>query len=82
MSHVWTYQCGSRRSIEYGSTVARHDGLLLGLQVVELDEPVAVDRLGQHVDEPLLLADVRRGGLGQLEDAERLLELRAHAVER
>ena len=38
--------------------------------------------LRQLVDETLLLADVRRGRLGEVEGAERLLELRADAVER
>ena len=60
---------------------ARDDLLLLGLQILELDEPVVVDRPRERVDEPLLLADVRRRGLREVERTERLLELRAHAVE-
>ena len=54
----------------------------LGLQVLELDEPPAVDRAGQRRDEVLLGAGLRRRGLREVELAERLLELRAHAVER
>ena len=61
---------------------ARHDLLLLGLQVLDLDELVLVDRLRELVDEILLGADVRRGCLREVERAERLLELRADAVER
>ena len=61
---------------------ARDDLLLLGLQILELDEPVIVDRARQRVDEPLLCADVRRRRLREVERTERLLELRAHAVER
>ena len=60
---------------------ARHDLLLLGLQILDLDELVLVDRLRELVDETLLVADVRRGCLRQVERAERLLELRADAVE-
>ena len=60
----------------------RHDLLLLRLQVLDLDEPVRVDRLRQLVDETFFLADVWGGCLRELERAERLLELRAHAVER
>ena len=41
----------------------RDDLLLLGLQVLDLDELVPVDRLRQLVDETLFLADVRRGCL-------------------
>ena len=58
-----------------------HHLLLLGLQVLDLDELVIVDRMGERVDESLLLADVGREGLRQLERAERLLELGAHAIE-
>ena len=61
---------------------ARHHLLHFRLQVLDLDEPVRVDRLRQLVDETFLLSDVRRRGLRELERAERLLELRAHAVER
>ncbi len=46
-SQVWTYQCGSRRSIEYGSTV-RVDGTssLLGFRYSISTSAVLRDRLG------------------------------------
>ena len=58
------------------------DLLLLRLQVLDLDESMRVDRLRELVDESFFLPDMRGGRLGELEGAERLLELRAYAVER
>src|SRR6185503_13068903 len=53
------------------------------LQVLDLDEAVGRDRVGEEHDQALLLRPlVRRRGLRELELAERLLELPADAVER
>src|SRR5262249_56346233 len=59
-----------------------HDLLLLRLQVLDLDETMPLDRGRQLLDEPLLLTNVRRRSLRELEGTEGLLELRAHPVER
>ena len=53
------------------------------LEIVELDEPPFADPLGESRDEAfLVLSDVGLRGLGEVELAERLLELAADAVER
>ena len=54
----------------------------LRLEVLELDDLVVGDRTRERGDEVLLCAGLRSRRLRELEDAERLLELRAHAVER
>ena len=82
MSHVWTYQCGSRRSIEYGSTVRVTTSCSSGFRYsisTSLWSSIAwVSVATRSSSSPTCGV----GRLGQLERAERLLELRAHAVER
>ena len=80
-SQVCTYQCGSRRSIEYGSTVRVNTSCSSGFRYSSSTSFCVVDRPRERVDEPFLLADVRRRRLGQIERTERLLELRPNAVE-
>src|SRR5207244_5598851 len=59
---------------------ALRPGLLALLLVLDLDEPVLVDRVREGRDQPLLLrGDLGLGGLGELELAEGLLELPPHA---
>ena len=82
-SHVWTYQYGSRRSSEYGSTRCGRALLLALLQVVDLDQAPFAQAAAERADEVLLgPLHVRLGRLRELELAEGLLELGAHAVER
>ena len=61
----------------------QHRLVLADLPVLDLDELTGLDRVAQRRDQLLLgLVRLRRGRLLEIELAERLLELLAHAVER
>jgi hypothetical protein len=60
-----------------------HAPLLADGDVLDLHEPLLANRLGERADEPLLLGlGLGLRLLGELEGAERLLELAAHALKR
>ena len=83
-SYVWTYQYGSRRSIDVRLDEPRRTDVLALLQVLELDQPVVADpgRSASTRATPRAALDRRLGRLLELEAAERLLELVPHALER
>ena len=81
-SQVWTYQCGSRRSIEYGSTVRVTTSCSSGFRYsssTSLCPSIACVSVSTR---PSSSPTCGVGRLREVERAERLLELRAHAVER
>ena len=81
-SHVCTYQCGSSRSIEYGSTTRRDDAWSLSfrysISTSLFPRIPSVSVATRSASAPA----VRLGRLPEIELAERLLELAPHAVER
>ena len=80
-SHVCTYQCGSRRSIEYGSTVRVVTSVDSGFRYSSSTiRCPSIARVSVATRSPSTA--VRLGRLGEVEGAEGLLELRAHAIER
>ena len=78
-----TYQYG-QLALEYVRLdEMQHRLVLADLPVLDLDELAGLDRVAQRRDQRLLgLVRLRRRRLLELELAERLLELLAHAVER